>query len=1401
MYQLDITLLRWIALKDNQVLQLERGEDVDIVTNANNSSAQELSRELEQVKYRESKVSLNQEFALEMLHNFFQHLSNNSGQDLLFRYVTNAAYTLERPALALNGSSGIEVWKVIATDKNVASSDHRLLVIQQHLQRKIREHIQGMPATVQPAVKADWLAFDAYISDPDKLLDFVRRVDWSTRQTDYSAMSQQVEAALLTAQLVPDAANAKSLYARLFLYIAKQLSEAGLKQLNPAELRVQAQLPALSVSDLRLLQVIENLFSSLEARVSSLEENASQYATQLTQLLSKVEVLSQSDTVFDYRLGNLASTPPPPVQNGTLRAGKVRHLTQLLLATPWVHLQGINGSGKSQLAALVAREHSSVHWLELRAYNDSIEKTVLLLEAFLALITQRPVSTNRQRWLQEVVTELPAQTLLVLNDLPRIEAGSALEETLVFLANQLAAGGILLLTTSNFDVTPSTRRLLLAATFSEYHDVNFTDEEIAEYLTNCGAGPEVVALAGLVGVVTYYNPTLVGALVYHLQAMNWGADSADVLDVLIRQEFSAATLEDAQYAITRRLSDPGAKQLLYRLSLLNWGFGFTQVQAVSGVEAIIEAPREALQRILNLWIQSIGKVYYVSPLVHNLGEQNLSPAVVRGIHLAVAQSILENQTLDLLDTTRCFWALNKGQDYTKAGGLLLGILRTAENAEQAQLLRRCGLLTYATSTDIPAAMPRLLRAAIRYEQLRLHHLLGLDITAYQHWLTHYANETGGTLNEQVLVRLFKLINAEEWHFPEFSEDFLFVLANRAALTELSEDDFTPAQLAMLFWLPIRSINSVSALMQWRKLAEHFQAETGFDVWQEPIAQTAVTLISRQLAIAAVETSAEAALVILNEWADYYAQQQQELLRATVQAVSIPVQFQQVAERSNIIAEVAASAAGLALPDAQYLLFFALGKACYDANMKAESIEWLAKAVDLQCIQQDSFVEALIYAGAAISTHDTARALQFNQQAEELAAADTLIQEIDYLKVAAELALAYWLHHDIEQSFRWFEKVVQQLVEAKASASPEAWKRLYVWLRHALGYIARVAAREQAPERVADGGEYVAPYQGFFSFNTKDVSDLYDDNPAPHVLFYTMALFAEGIGDIDKAYEWSQRAFDAARQTPGEQALLMIAALCGQYALATGHYVEGLEAQLLAAAMSAFVKHEGLTQEQAMETFQLEELNSRRPGPVWNDAEATAVTLAVIPMVTLTLTAQLTNDARRTELTQACQLALDQYRSQASDQGLWSHVSEVSTEVLTATSSSRQLLTKASAFAQEGQRDLQVICLLGAIAQATDGRSQVHEMFKVLPYLDKTLKIRPAVFRFVLIPFVRQVSKTSIRECFVGTRTELDDLLESIENVAATEPHAVQLLLQPAVAAADLTVPSPRDTWLYQYREI
>src|SRR5713226_10111138 len=74
-YQVDRTILRWLELKADEVLELERGEDLDVVQIGSTEVPD--PRTLEQIKRRSSPLSLRSPDALAAVAHFCEHRKNN----------------------------------------------------------------------------------------------------------------------------------------------------------------------------------------------------------------------------------------------------------------------------------------------------------------------------------------------------------------------------------------------------------------------------------------------------------------------------------------------------------------------------------------------------------------------------------------------------------------------------------------------------------------------------------------------------------------------------------------------------------------------------------------------------------------------------------------------------------------------------------------------------------------------------------------------------------------------------------------------------------------------------------------------------------------------------------------------------------------------------------------------------------------------------------------------------------------------------------------------------------------------------------------------------------------------------------------------------------------------------
>src|SRR4051812_4157747 len=89
-YQVDLTVERWLDLDDGVHLELESGEDIDQVSRQlAGGEPREWDRLLEQVKHRIAPITLTSESVRAALANFHEHHRLNPVPRLRFRFSTN----------------------------------------------------------------------------------------------------------------------------------------------------------------------------------------------------------------------------------------------------------------------------------------------------------------------------------------------------------------------------------------------------------------------------------------------------------------------------------------------------------------------------------------------------------------------------------------------------------------------------------------------------------------------------------------------------------------------------------------------------------------------------------------------------------------------------------------------------------------------------------------------------------------------------------------------------------------------------------------------------------------------------------------------------------------------------------------------------------------------------------------------------------------------------------------------------------------------------------------------------------------------------------------------------------------------------------------------------------------
>jgi tetratricopeptide (TPR) repeat protein len=266
-YQVDLTIARWLDVEPGDLLELERGEDIDLLSRAITAQNEEEQRRLlEQVKHREHAVTLRTPAAIAALANFFAHRTANPNVPLFFRYTTNARVGCERPSPILGRVPALVAWEQLRRGD-----------LQEAAQRDAVDGIRDLllqadrPSDIH---QGTWSAFQSYLQGADhaQLFVFIQSFEWSTDTPSVQKLGQDLKQQLIDRGYAIDAQEAEAQYFRLFLHVVETLSSPGIKQLQKEDLERLIALPTLSATDHAKLEALREMTGQIEQRLEAVEE-------------------------------------------------------------------------------------------------------------------------------------------------------------------------------------------------------------------------------------------------------------------------------------------------------------------------------------------------------------------------------------------------------------------------------------------------------------------------------------------------------------------------------------------------------------------------------------------------------------------------------------------------------------------------------------------------------------------------------------------------------------------------------------------------------------------------------------------------------------------------------------------------------------------------------------------------------------------------------------------------------------------------------------------------------------------------------------------------------------------------------------------------------------------------
>lgn len=1255
-YQAETTILRWLGLRPGEALQLECGEDIDRVTRAVGDTSTE-SRTLEQVKDVKARVTLRSSQALFAIVSYWTHRELNPELRLSFLYTTTAMVGHEKLTPLPGGAPGIRAWGQVRIGEVRGEMRSGLLA-------GIRSLLSGArkPAKLQ---QEQWTRFQTFLgtSSDEDLASFIQGFEWSCGQSELPVLRRQVLAAVAE-RADAEAAAVEDHYRRLFVHVFDVLSRAGPKQLSLDELDAKLAETTFSETQAHRLSALAGSvlaqasdLLALKGRVDSMEATQAAASEELRAHAEVIAGIIETDVLP-------ADEPPPlPVRLCSRRDGVRAVMTQAADAA-WIAVYGGYGTGKSQLAHLVARtEPASTLWVPLRGLDEAqaARRAVLMLGRAGGMTLLAPSTDGLARALRNAA----APRTVVLDDMPSPAGHGALADLLVRLTRACAVTGCRLISTSPRCPSDEVCQGLEPALYRRVQVPPFTVEEAGELLSAHG-GPADLTPDRLttVNACCHGHAVLLVAAARFFSARSWQIDADSLIAIMRGAHTQDLSLETVRRLVETVTGDT-CRELLYRLCIAGRPLSMAEMRSIALLEPAHPRFVECVSSLDGLWLQQTADGRFeVSPVVQPIGASQLPAPVTRRVHLAAAAAILARRRLGLLDVWGAAAHLLGADDHDRVASLLLFAHGSSGGARHWE--DPVGLLAfYPPARPLPSSLNTGLAVQLRASQARVAAATGRD---------------PGPYIREAVNRAMTAAPKDEWALV--SAGLLFLEGDGLHNLPLSltaaawVEQFAPGALGPRghplkvplwgegahYWLAADSIRSWSDLFTWMNAVTGLPPPRQHAVlWSESGLELMLSHVDR-LWIASAEGAQGAPS--LEE-----ATRQLERLRTYAKEHGLPYLYA-CATRGRMVIEgeygqryaqvrALAAEAWSVVPErspAWFVVKATLGQQEELAGEHAEALRHLRDAVAVQTSGLElSRMFALLTAAEAASVSDASAAALLAEEAMPLLSAARGPAKEIRVRMHAEVALARWNVGRHRDAFDALEAAVSLLLEPNPSDQLTA---LHVLVGSMTGFFLTVLATGAPPTLTDEGEPYSVPRMAMFrGFNSR-LKSLYERRKkhGGALLMAHLAGIASALDIHDRAVAWADAAYEHALKMGSPPLVLYIAPDVADALCARGDMDGAIDAALMAGRSLVMVNRERAAGRDPLREDHIVDL--RKPGEGSDPDEDGAAASILVPI----LLSYVVRGELDRALCQSASSALAAFADRSSDPQLWRQLAQVFEQV-------------------------------------------------------------------------------------------------------------------------------------------
>ncbi len=225
-------------------------------------------------------------------------------------------------------------------------------------------------------------------------------------------------------------------------------------------------------------------------------------------------------------------------------------------------INGECGCGKTQLAVLLAKKHRSLGgWLGLRDARGNREAG-MRLDAACKIWSGRALRTNRRDWYGEACKHFVAGSMLIIDDIPRLDGSDELSVRLAILAEACRVNNIKLVSTSNFELPTQLIAQFGSDVVANIDIPPFNDADVKELFEAYDAPAHILTdqFTLFFSTLARRNATLLAAMATYLESKKW-VYTKEEFDDLVKGSYAGKVDEETITKIVKTVDDLDRREM------------------------------------------------------------------------------------------------------------------------------------------------------------------------------------------------------------------------------------------------------------------------------------------------------------------------------------------------------------------------------------------------------------------------------------------------------------------------------------------------------------------------------------------------------------------------------------------------------------------------------------------------------------------------------------------------------------------------------------------------------------------------------------------------------------------------------------------------------------------------